>query len=95
MDSCLRYVEKKAQGKISEDILLAKPYIPKVEEIKNIPYQKGSVSTKEDEKQKFRELNGQRKENISLNKIKDKQSLSSYKKEIQKFKNIFFQPTSI
>ena len=75
MDMCLRYVEKKTQSKILEDILSAKLCVPKIKETKQTPL------TIEVENQKFRNSNEERKENISLNKLKDKQSSYNYEKE--------------
>ena len=87
MDTCLRYVEKKEKDKISENILSQKLCIPKVEEKNIIIYKK---FTKEEEKQKFKKVNEEIKENIYLNKINDQQCLSTYEKENSKIENLIF-----
>ena len=87
MDASLRYVEKKEQGKISEDISPEKLCITKAEEGNHIPYKKEKGITKEEENHKFEKVNEEIKENIYFNKSNEQQCLSIYNKENQKIEN--------
>ena len=87
MDTCLGYIEKKEQGKISENILPEKLHITKVEERNHISNKKEKVFTKEEKNHKFKKVNEESKENISFNKNRNKQCLLTYNKENQKIEN--------
>ena len=87
MSDDLRYVKMKEQKRIMVQTPSKELYFIDAEDIRHAHPNIDRALKKEDENKNFWEVNEERQENIYLNKTRNKQYLSTDKKENQKIQN--------
>ena len=87
MNESLRHDQIQAQDKTTVEISSQEYSSIAAEDIRHNHPKKEKILKKEAKKENYKEVNEERKENISFNKNRNKQCSSTYEKENQKIEN--------